>query len=318
MSEDTKKLIPISVIIPIYNGEKDLPHLIECLEKQTYPQELVEYLLVDNNSRDNTANILATASQKAQQKGINLQHLTEAKIQSSYAARNLGIRNAKHDILAFTDADCRPEPDWLEELVKPFTDSQVGISVGEIIALTGNSLLEQYAKQKELMSQKFLLEHKFCAYGQTANIAIRKQAFIDVGLFRPHLTTGGDADICWRIQKESNWQLKYAPKAIVSHRHRANLKTFQSQFHRYGCSNEYLHELHGVDLMRELTNQEIFYRLSRWIIKEIPKNSLKLIVRKASLIDLISTPIDLIGYHARTQGQKVSKLPEIAKQIERI
>ncbi|VEP15587.1 Glycosyl transferase family 2 [Hyella patelloides LEGE 07179] len=312
------KSMPVSVVIPIYNGENDLPELIECLEQQTYPQELVEYLLVDNNSSDRTAEILTNAAKKAQEKGINLKHLTEATIQSSYAARNLGIRQANYNILAFTDADCRPQSNWLRELVKPFQDSQTGIVVGEIIALTGNSLLEQYADKKELMSQKFLLEHSFCAYGQTANIAIRKQAFRDVGLFRPHLTTGGDADICWRIQRESDWQLKSAPEAIISHRHRSNFKTFRSQFHRYGCSNEYLHELHGVALMRELTTKEIFYRLSRWIIKEIPKNSLKLVLGKASAIDLINTPIDLIGFHARTQGQKSSKLPEKAKQIERL
>ena len=308
--------IPVSVIIPIYNGESDLRELLECLDRQTYPQELVEYLLVDNNSSDRTPQILATAVRQRKEKGFNFQHLTEAKIQSSYAARNRGIRQSQHDILAFTDADCRPQPNWLEELVIPFQESQVGIAVGEIIALTGNSLLEQYAQRKELMSQKFLLDHSFCAYGQTANIAIRKQAFKDVGLFRPYLTTGGDADICWRIQRESDWQLKYAPKAIISRRHRSNFKSFRSQFHRYGCSNKYLHELHGVPLMRELTNKEIMYRLSRWLIKEIPKNSLKLVTRKTSAIDLLSTPIDLIGFDARTQGQKASKLPEKAKQIE--
>jgi cellulose synthase/poly-beta-1,6-N-acetylglucosamine synthase-like glycosyltransferase len=308
--------LTISVIIPIYNGEKDLPELLECLEKQSYAKELVEYLLVDNNSSDRTSEILATAVQKAQTKGINLKHLTEDKVQSSYAARNLGIRQSQHDILAFTDADCRPQPNWLTEIVKPFTDPQIGIVVGEIIALTGNSLLEQYAKEKELMSQKFLLEHPFCAYGQTANIAIRKQAFKDVGLFRPYLTTGGDADMCWRIQKQSSWQLTYAPKAIISHRHRSTLKSFRSQFHRYGCSNQYLHELHNIPLMRELTTPEIIYRLSRWLFKEIPQNTLKIAFKKANAIDLVSTPIDLVGFSARTQGQKSSKLPEQAKQIE--
>lgn len=313
-----ENLQPISVIIPVYNGENDLPELIACLEKQTYPQDLVEYLIVDNNSSDRTAKIIADASQTNKKKGINLKHLTEAKIQSSYAARNLGIRQAKYDVLAFTDADCRPQADWLIELVKPFKNEGVGIVVGEIFALTGNSLLEQYAERKELMSQKFLLEHNFCPYGQTANIAIRKQAFIEVGLFRPYLTTGGDADMCWRIQRESNWQLEYAAKAIISHRHRSNFKTFKSQFYRYGCSNKYLHELHGAPLMRELKNQEVMYRLSRWLFKEIPKNSLKLAIGKATAIDLISTPIDLIGYHARTQGQKSSKLPETAREIERL
>ena len=314
--KSVRKLQPVSVIIPIYNGEKDLPELIKCLEKQTYALELVEFLLVDNNSKDRTSEILAQAARKAKKKGVNLYHLTESKIQSSYAARNLGVRRSQYDILAFTDADCRPHPNWLIELIEPFSKSEIGIVVGEIIALTGNSILEQYADNKELMSQKFLIEHPFCAYGQTANIAIRKQAFKDAGLFRPYLTTGGDADICWRIQRETKWQLEYAPQAMISHRHRSNFQTFRKQFYRYGCSNEYLHELHGASLMRELTNKEIMYRLSRWLIKEIPKNSLKLLLGKASAIELVNTPIDLVGFYARTQGQKYSKLPEEAKQIE--
>ncbi len=311
MIED-KFLPAVSVIVPIYNGEQDLPELIECLEKQTFPREKVEFLLVDNNSSDRTSRILEQAANQE----TKIRHLTQKKIQSSYAARNLGICQAKNDILVFTDADCRPQPNWLIEIVQPFINSKVGIVVGEVAALPGKSLLEKYADRNQLMSQKFLLEHPFLPYGQTANIAIRKQAFIDVGLFRPYLTTGGDADICWRIQKEGKWQLEYAPNAIIKHRHRSNFKNFRSQFRRYGSSNYYLHELHGVDLMRELTTKEVIYRLSRWLLKELPKNSLKAIARKAGLVDLISTPIDLIGFHARTTGQKESKLPEEAKTIE--
>ncbi len=308
----------VSVIIPIYNGESDLPELIKCLYNQTYPQELVEYLLIDNNSSDRSLEILAVASKEAQEKNINFKYLTEKKIQSSYAARNLGIRKASHEILVFTDADCRPDHHWLEKIVQPFHNSSVGIVVGEITALPGTSLLEKYAEHKQLLSQKFLVEHPFCPYGQTANIAIRKQAFIEVGLFRPYLTTGGDADICWRIQKETNWQLEYVPEAIISHRHRSNLKSFRSQFHRYGCSNRYLHQLHGVDLMRKLTFKEVIYRLSRWILKELPRDSVKAIIGKATFVDIINTPIDLIGFQARTLGQEESQLTEQAKYIEKL
>ncbi len=314
-----KLLLPnISVIIPIYNGESDLPELIKCLYNQTYSQELVEYLLIDNNSSDRTLRILETASKEAQEKNINFRHFTQNKIQSSYAARNLGIRQSTNPILVFTDADCRPDSHWLERIVQPFSNSSVGIVVGGINALPGTSLLEKYAERKQLLSQKFLVEHPFCPYGQTANIAIRKQAFIEVGLFRPYLTTGGDADICWRIQKETNWQLEYVPEAIISHRHRSNLKSFRSQFHRYGCSNRYLHQLHGVDLMRKLTVKEVIYRLSRWILKELPRDSVKAIIGKSSFVDIINTPIDLIGFQARTVGQEESQLTEEAKYIEKL
>ncbi|MBR8828396.1 MAG: glycosyltransferase [Gomphosphaeria aponina SAG 52.96 = DSM 107014] len=299
----------VSVVVPIYNGEADLPALIKCLEAQTYPKNLTEFILVNNNSSDRTATLLETAIKNSD---INLKIQQENNIQSSYAARNQGIRAAQNNIIAFTDADCRPMPDWLAQLMRPFSNAQIGIVAGEIVALPGKTLLEKYAEFTNIMSQKHLLDHPFCPYGQTANLAIRRQALAEVGLFRPYLTTGGDADICWRILQQTKWQLEFAPPAIIRHRHRDNLKDFKSQWRRYGCSNRYLHELYGVDLMRELTAKETFYRLSRWLLKEIPKA----IAQKNPIIALIKTPIDLIAFQARTKGQKEAKLPQEAHQIE--
>ncbi|MDJ0511288.1 MAG: glycosyltransferase [Crocosphaera sp.] len=306
----------ISVVIPIYNGEEDLDDLIKCLYQQTYPRNKIEYLLVNNNSSDYTVEILEKAALEAEEEGIILKALHENGIQSSYAARNQGIRQATGDIIAFTDADCRPIPEWIEELIEPFVDDKIGIVVGELTALPGNSILEKYAERYGVMSQKFLLEHSFLPYGQTANLAIRKNIFNKVGLFRPYLTTGGDADICWRIQQETNWKLAFAIKAVIRHRHRSNLKELSSQWRRYGTSNQYLHQLYGVDLMREFTSKEILYRLARWLIKDIPRDTLKLIQGKGSPIDIIKMPIDLFSFYARNQGQKKSQLPEKAKEIE--
>jgi glycosyltransferase involved in cell wall biosynthesis len=310
----TKTFFPhVSVVIPIYNGEKDLPDLISCLLGQTYPKQQVEYLLVDNNSSDRTLTFLETAAEHCP---ITIRPLSENQIQSSYAARNTGIRAAKSEIIAFTDADCRPQHQWLEALVQPFVKQNVIIVAGEIEALPGKTLLEQYADRQDTLSQKHTLAHKFCPYGQTANLAIRHIAFEKAGLFRPYLTTGGDADMCWRILKENIGRLEFSPRAIVQHRHRATLKELESQWRRYGRSNRYLHELHGVELMRETTAKEYGYLLLRWLLKEIPKNSCKAIARKASLVDLLSTPIGLFTGIARYSGQKDAQLPEKAKIID--
>lgn len=306
----------VSVIVPIYNGEEDLADLLDCLTQQTYPKEKTEYFLVDNNSSDRTPAILATAVEKANREGLRFHHLTEKQIQSSYAARNAAIKASHGEILVFTDMDCRPYSNWVEEMVKPFSNSSIGLVAGELIALKGDSFLEQYAERVEMMNQKFLLEHPFCPYGQTANLAIRKSILEKVGLFRPYLTSGGDADICWRILRETDYKLEYAPKAIIQHRHRANFKSFRSQFRRYGSSNRYLHELHGVQLMRECTPQDLVYGVGRWLVKDLPKKSIKLLLGRADWIDVIRTPIDLIGFQARSIGQKEAKLPEQAKQIE--
>ncbi len=313
---DTSFVPKVSVVVPIYNGEEDLNDLIQCLYNQTYPKNQIEYLLVNNNSSDSTVKILEQAVTEAEKKGIILKALNENEIQSSYAARNKGIRQATADIIAFTDADCRPIPEWIEELIKPFIDEKIGIVVGELTALSGDSILEKYAERYGVMSQKFLLEHSFLPYGQTANLAIRKNIFYQVGLFRPYLTTGGDADICWRIQQETNWKLTFAIKAVIRHRHRSTLKELRSQWRRYGTSNQYLHQLYGVDLMRDFTSKEIFYRLGRWLIKDIPRDTIKLIKGQGSPIDIIKMPIDLFSFYSRNQGQKKAELPERAKQIE--
>ena len=304
----------VSVIIPIYNGEKDLPDLIECLRSQAYAADQVEYLLVDNNSSDRSISIVQAA---AESKETTIRPLKENQIQSSYAARNTGIRAANSEILAFTDADCRPQPQWLENFIQPFSDPNVGIVVGEILALPGKSLLEKYADKQEVLSQKHTLAHPFYPYGQTANLAIRKQAFIEVGLFRSYLTTGGDADICWRILRKTSYRLKFAEKAIVKHRHRSTWKDLQSQWRRYGKSNKYLHELYGVDLMKELKAKEYLYRLSRWLLKELPLTMVKVISGKAELVELFNTPISLLNGRARIVGQKEAILSDKARQIDR-
>ncbi|MEG4021401.1 glycosyltransferase [Microcoleus sp. S13C4] len=328
----TKTFLPeVSVVVPVYNGEMDLPELIECLRSQTYPPHRVEYLLVDNKSRDRTSTLLQTAASDpplvrggSNFNQIIIRHLTENQIQSSYAARNQGIRASTGEIIAFTDADCRPESDWLENLVKPFVDLEIGISAGEILALPGKTILEQHADRQNTLSQKHTLAHPFCPYGQTANLAVRRLVLQQIGLFRPYLTSGGDADLCWRILRETSYKMYFAENAIVLHRHRSTIKQLQSQWYRYGESNKYLHELYGVDLMRELTAQEYFYRLARWLLKEFPVAAAKSALAKpskrmgrADLVDLFSTPIGLVNVRARAIGQRQAKLPESAWDIER-
>ncbi|WP_263971600.1 glycosyltransferase [Leptolyngbya ohadii] len=338
---DLTSLPTVSVIVPIYNGEADLPELIQCLQAQRYPTDRVEYLLVDNGSRDRTSELLQSIlhSLSLTQDNIRVRVLSETQIQSSYAARNCGIRATSSEILAFTDADCRPQPDWLLHLVQPFVQKvgqpeidpeinlEIGVVAGEILPLSGNTLLERYADRHEILSQRHTLSHSFYSYGQTANLAVRRQALEQVGSFRPWLTTGGDADLCWRIQQTGSWQLQYAEQAIVQHRHRSTCRELRHQWMRYGRSNRYLHELYGVTLEQSLTAREVVYRLGRWLVKEIPlvcrqslsqQNTSRLNAsRLQTWIDsMLDTPIGLLCRYWRTVGQQQTKLPEMARHIE--
>jgi cellulose synthase/poly-beta-1,6-N-acetylglucosamine synthase-like glycosyltransferase len=309
-----RSILPqVSVIIPIYNGAADLPDLIHCLQQQRYPCECVEYLLIDNNSTDQTGELLQTLAAE-----LRFCSLRE-QIQSSYAARNTGIRAAQGELLVFTDADCRPQPDWLLHLVQPFADATVGIVAGEVVAWPGKTLLERYADRQLTLSQKHTLAHPFLPYGQTANLAVRRQILEQVGLFRPYLTTGGDADLCWRILQQGGWKIQFAEQALVQHRHRSSWRELRRQWQRYGRSNRYLHELYGVSLMKVLSRREQIYRWGRWLLKEVPTIFIKVNPGNTGIsgwIDaMVDTPLTLLCQQARAQGQCQAKLPAAAREI---
>jgi glycosyltransferase involved in cell wall biosynthesis len=312
----------VSVIIPVYNGADHLPDLLQCLRAQTYPADQVEYIVVDNNSTDGTQHYLQRAIVDFQENGLTLQVAIESKIQSSYAARNTGIRLAKGDIVAFTDADCRPDRHWLAQLMEPFTDSTIEVVIGEVAGLPSQNWLESYAEYRQVLSQKYTLEHPFCPYGQTANLAVKRSLFSEIGLFRPYLTTGGDADFCWRALKTKVHQYQFAPQALVFHRHRSTLKELAQQWQRYGRSNRYLHDLYGVDLMEKPQKSYQIYLLTRWLVREIPSHIMASFKTKISgtvlLARLLSTPLSLYCNQNRFQGQTQAKLPALAHQIDRL
>src|SRR5262245_14299213 len=97
---------PVSVILPVYNDEANVAKLMDSLMRLDYPRDSFEVIAVDNNSRDHSKEIL---------KNYPVTVLEENELQSSYAARNKGIKFAKNRILAFVDSDCIVSPQWLTE-----------------------------------------------------------------------------------------------------------------------------------------------------------------------------------------------------------
>src|SRR5215470_15003779 len=113
--EMSKSNFGVSVIVPVYNAEGNIRDLIDALLKQTrLPDEI---LFVDDGSTDSSRRILeATAGEKP---GLKYFYQTN---QGSASARNFGWKNSSNEICVFTDDDCVPEQNWLEELLKPLED----------------------------------------------------------------------------------------------------------------------------------------------------------------------------------------------------
>ena len=114
----------VSVIIPVFNDAKRLKICLAALEKQTYPQDYYEIIVVDNGSDKSLENVVRQFPR------VKLACCLDP---GSYAARNHGIYIAKGEILAFTDSDCIPARDWLETGVKCLlTTANCGLLAGKI------------------------------------------------------------------------------------------------------------------------------------------------------------------------------------------
>src|SRR5215210_5362441 len=106
----------ISVIVPFRDARASLPALVTALSSQTISPDQFEVIWIDDASRDGGGLWLE------QQLWPGWRLITFSEPRGSYAARNKGAQVATSENLAFTDADCRPHPDWLESGLIALTD----------------------------------------------------------------------------------------------------------------------------------------------------------------------------------------------------
>ncbi|MCD6460430.1 glycosyltransferase [bacterium] len=222
----------VSVIVPAYNAEKTMALCIESLISQNYPKDKYEIIIVDNNSKDETAKII---------KKYPVKYLLEDKMQTSYAARNSGIRHAKGEIIAFTDSDCIADKNWIKEGIKPFYDEKIGGVGGNILSYKPETWIEYHQDRMGIFNQKGSmnknkLKQKIASI-VTANAFYRKSVLNKTDLFDAQLSSGGDADMSKKVQNSTSYKLLYNNSTIVYHKHRSNLLALCEQFHRYGYGN---------------------------------------------------------------------------------
>lgn len=216
-----------SVIIPTYNGGDLLRACLKSVAKLNFPKQDFEVIVVDNNSTDNTKAIIAE---------FPFKYVLENKTQSSYAARNAGVAVARGEILAFTDSDCEVHPDWLTHVLDAARrHPKAGCIAGEIMPFPGTTVVERFSDKIGLLKQRGPLSGwHFKPYAQTANASFRRTVFDRVGLFDGHMKSGGDATFAWRMLDQTDFDITFAPEAVVYHHHRTDLPSLWSQFRRYG------------------------------------------------------------------------------------
>jgi cellulose synthase/poly-beta-1,6-N-acetylglucosamine synthase-like glycosyltransferase len=215
--------VQVSVIVPVRDARDDLPALAKALARQTFNGGRSEILFVDNGSADGSVEWLQTNMPP----GGRLLHCSHRH--NAYAARNAGVEQAVGQILAFTDADCRPADDWLERGVDALRRHVR--AAGRIVVQCSrrSTLAEELDASRFLRQQRFVQE----SFGATANLFVRRQVFSRVGLFDDRLVSGADHEFGSRAGA-AGLAIAYAPEAVVNHRARQQFTALFGKAYRVG------------------------------------------------------------------------------------
>jgi cellulose synthase/poly-beta-1,6-N-acetylglucosamine synthase-like glycosyltransferase len=206
------------VIVPVRDGASTIADCLDSILAADYPPDRREILVIDNASSDGTAALIRTRP---------VRYLREAKRGVSNA-RNRGISESNGEILAFVDADCLVEPQWLAELVHPFEDPEVGSVAGDLQHVPPTTSAERQAVRLLGNWQRFAFTSN-PAYPITANAAYRREVLDRIGGFDPHMTRAQDVELGLRFQERSGLRLAYAERATARHRNRSTQRGFFRQ-----------------------------------------------------------------------------------------
>lgn len=220
----------VTVIIPALNEERCIADCLASLTRIEYPRDLCEVLVIDNGSRDRTAEIARSFS------GIlNLAVYSKPGVRVS-ALRNFGARLATGDRLLFLDADCVVPPDWIERSVAA---SEAGLPepavFGARFRLPANAswiarCWWEHDQRHNGTSPSYLSSH---------NLHTSRDAFLAVGGFDECLETNEDFEICQRFRAAGGSVIENPTLSVV---HLGNADTLTSFFRR--------ERWHGRDVFR--------------------------------------------------------------------
>ncbi len=248
-------MLSVSVVVPVRNAAPTLPRCLAALGALDPAPD--ETILVDNGSSDAGPELMRAFVREGRGGRVRL---VEEPRRGAAAARNAGIRVAKGDVVAFTDADCAPEAAWLGLLGRPFVEPAVGAVAGRVVAAEAASTVELFSALHTLRLPDRPARHRAWTPWEggypTANFAARSGLLAELGGFDEAVGIyGEDYDLCARLFARGA-EIVYVPEARVAHHHRTTVAGMLRQAFGFGRSHPYL--------LRRHAPRGLWVELPRW------------------------------------------------------
>ena len=213
----------VSVVVPLFTHSSRVWDCLQHLSRQTYDVHCYEVILVNNTGAPLTFPRL---------ENLTLRIVDEAR-QGSYAARNQGVAHGRGSVVAFTDADCLPAPEWIERgVAKLLSAPHFGLIGGRIDVRCADpdrpTPVELYEIACSFRQQEYVDRWRFAA---TANAFTFRRVFDEVHGFDPDLFSLGDREWARRVVQAGH-TVGYADDAPVSHPSRRTFRELAARTSR--------------------------------------------------------------------------------------
>jgi GT2 family glycosyltransferase/membrane protein implicated in regulation of membrane protease activity len=212
----------VSVVVCTCNGGRTLGETLPALQRLEYPD--CEVIVVSDGSTDASAEL-------ARAHGFRV---IETENRGLSSARNTGVTAATGEIVAFIDDDAYPDPHWVHYLVAEFRAGGHVAVGGPNLPPPGDGVVADSVANAPGNPTHVLLSDRIAEHVPGCNMAVRRDALLDVGGFDPQFRIAGDdVDICWRLQ-EAGGTIGYSAAAIVWHHRRREIAAYWRQQTSYG------------------------------------------------------------------------------------
>ena len=240
----------VSVIIPARNEAKNILVCLQSIANQNYPAHLLEVIVIDDHSNDNTLEVAENFANKNKAfKVLELAAFPAEKNNYSFKKRAIatGIKNASGELIVTTDADCMVQSNWLSLLVSFYEKNSWCFIAAPVNFYQEKNLLE-YFQSLDFMGMMLVtgagIQLKWMNMCNGANLAYTKKAFESLNGFEniDHLASGDDILLMQKMAVAYPNKIGFLKNknATVYTKAKPNLKEFVSQRLRWATkSNNY-------------------------------------------------------------------------------
>ncbi|MCD4655798.1 glycosyltransferase [bacterium] len=239
--ESETKITFISVIIPVFNGADYVDKCLISLGKQSISRNCYEIIVVDDGSNDGTPEKVKSICDK----------LIQIENSGPAVARNRGAQSASGQILLFTDADCIPEPDWIEKMSAPFQKETVSGTKGAYLTYQ-TQIIARFIQSEYESKYNYMSKHKFIDFIDTYSAGFRRNIFLKLGGFNENFPGASveDQEFSFRMA-EAGYKMVFLPEARVYHRHAQTLTHYFRKKFNIGYWKVLVLHLHPEKTMKD-------------------------------------------------------------------